>query len=172
MEHPVLSAKPKLLFVGDSQPRQQQLLEQLDDQFEVVQVRSPLRALSRLARESFAGLYVAAEHLGDAFQIGKLLQNERILEGMPDGVVLLDADNTIIWGNGRLREWTERENVDRRELLRRAGQPRNSGPRLLSVPHGAGHRARPAARRCVRATTATSRCMPRRSAKATGRRST
>ena len=86
LEYPILSAKPKLLFVGDSQPRQQQLLGELRGAFEVVQVQSPLRALSRLARESFAGLYVAAEHLGDAIQIGRLLQNERILEGMPDNL--------------------------------------------------------------------------------------
>src|SRR5690348_1261178 len=109
LEYPILSAKPKLLFVGDSQPRQQQLLGELQNSFEVVQAQSPLRALSRLARESFAGLYVAAEHLGDAVQIGRLLQNERILEGMPDGIVVLDAENTIVWGNGRLREWTSRE---------------------------------------------------------------
>ncbi len=111
MEYPILSAKPKLLFVGDSQPGQQQLLGELQNSFEVVQAQSPLRALSRLARDAFAGLYVAAEHLGDAIQIGRLLQNERILEGMPDGIVVLDAENTIVWGNGRLREWANREDV-------------------------------------------------------------
>ena len=30
---------------------------------------------------------------------------------MPDGVVLLDSDNSIIWGNGRIREWSGRESV-------------------------------------------------------------
>ncbi len=128
MEHPILSAKPKILFVGDSQPRQQQLLGELEDSFDVVQVQSPLRALSRLARESFAGLYVAAEHLGDAFQIGKLLQNERILEGMPDGIVVLDAENTIVWGNGRLREWTDREAVIGMNFYTVLGSPEILGP--------------------------------------------
>jgi PAS domain S-box-containing protein len=123
-----LSAKPKLLFVGDSQPGQQQLLDELRNTFEVVQVASPLRALSRLAREKFAGLYVAAEHLGDAFQIGKLLQNERILEGMPDGIVVLDAENTIIWGNGRLREWTGREAVIGSNFYAVLGSPEILGP--------------------------------------------
>jgi PAS domain S-box-containing protein len=123
-----LSAKPKLLFVGDSQPRQQQLLSELRESFEIVQVHSPLRALSRLARESFAGLYLAAEHLGDAFQIGKLLQNERILEGMPDGIVVLDAENTIIWGNGRLREWTGREAVIGSNFYTVLGSPEILGP--------------------------------------------
>src|SRR5262245_47108881 len=98
-ENPLLSAKPKLLFIGDSEPGQQDVLGQLGDRFEVVQVPTPLRALSRLTRESFEGLFVASEHLTNAFQIGRLLQNERILEGMPDGIVVLDSENTIIWGN-------------------------------------------------------------------------
>jgi CheY-like chemotaxis protein len=128
LEHPVLSSKPKLLFLGDSQPREQQLLDQLNGQFEVVQARSPLRALSRLARESFAGLYVSAEHLGDAFQIGKLLQNERILEGMPDGIVVLDSENTIVWGNGRMREWTKHETVIGANFYTVLGSPEILGP--------------------------------------------
>ena len=70
-----------------------------------------------------------------------LLQNEQILEGMPDGVVLLDSDNTILWGNGRLREWSGRDIGGRGELLRRPGQPGDPRPRFLSLPHGAGHRA-------------------------------
>jgi PAS domain S-box-containing protein len=123
-----LSAKPKLLLVGDTQPRQTQLLDDLQSSYEVVQVQSPLRALSRLARETFAGLYVGAEHLGDAFQLGRLLQNERILEGMPDGIVVLDSENTIVWGNGRLREWTSRESVIGMNFYNVLGSPEILGP--------------------------------------------
>ena len=135
-----MSAKPKILFVSDGQTTPEQFLELLRDQFDVVEVSSSVRALSRLARETFSGVYVASEHLTDAVQIGKLLQNEQILQGMPDGIVLLDTDNTIIWGNGRLREWTGREKVVGAEFLRDPGQPGNPGPRLLPVPHGPGHR--------------------------------
>jgi CheY-like chemotaxis protein len=123
-----LAAKPKLLFVGDSQPEQRQVLEQLRESFEVVQVPSPLRALSRLTREPFAGLYVASEHLGGAFQIGRLLQSERILEGMPDGIVVLDSENTIVWGNGRLREWTKKESVVGANFYTALGSPEILGP--------------------------------------------
>lgn len=34
-----------------------------------------------------------------------MLQYEEILRSMPDGVVVLDADNRIIWSNDRLHEW-------------------------------------------------------------------
>jgi CheY-like chemotaxis protein len=123
-----LSAKPKLLFVGDSQSRGQPLYDQLFTSYDVVQVSNPLRALSRLARESYAGLVVDSEHLGSAFQIGKLLENERILEGMPDGIVVLDAENTIIWGNGRLREWTKRDAVVGLNFYTVLGSPEILGP--------------------------------------------
>ena len=72
----------------------------------IVPVSSPLRALARLSRDEFAGIFVSADHLKEALAVGKLLQNQRILEGMPDGVVLLDGENTVLWCNGRLCEWS------------------------------------------------------------------
>src|SRR5262245_43706407 len=81
-----------------------------------------------MAREGYAGVYVAAGHVGEAFRMGKLLQNERILEGMPDGIVLLDADNTIIWGNGRLREWSGRESVVGQNFYSVLNSPEILGP--------------------------------------------
>jgi CheY-like chemotaxis protein/PAS domain-containing protein len=123
-----LSEKPKLLFVGTPHEGQDAPISSLVDSFEVVPVHSPIRALTRLTREEFAGVYVAAEHLREALRIGKLLQNERILQGMPDGVVLLDSDNTIIWGNGRMREWCGRETVIGENFYAVLGSPEILGP--------------------------------------------
>ncbi len=81
-----------------------------------------------MARGDYVGLYVASSHIGEAFRMGKLLQNERILEGMPDGIVLLDADNTIIWGNGRLREWTNRDAVVGENFYSVLNSPEILGP--------------------------------------------
>ncbi len=105
-----MTDKPKLLVVRD--PAESDIpLPVVTDGIELEEVRNPIRALSRLARDNYAGVLVSASHIGEAFRMGKLLQNERILEGMPDGIVLIDSDNTIIWGNGRLREWTGRDRV-------------------------------------------------------------
>lgn len=123
-----MSSKPKLLFIGDGRPEQQQLLGPLKDVYDVVQVGSPLRALSRLARENFSGLFVASEHLDQAFELGRLLQNERILEGMPDGIVVLDAENTIVWGNSRMREWTKSETIVGSNFYSVLGSPEILGP--------------------------------------------
>ncbi len=47
---------------------------------------------------------------------------------MPDGIVLLDADNTIIWGNGRLKEWTGHEKVVGANFYSMLGSPEILGP--------------------------------------------
>ncbi len=120
--------KPKILFLGGGREPEAAIRPLLAERFEVVETESDFRALAHLARESYAGIYVAADHLGSAHQIGKLLQNERILEEMPDGVVLIDVDNTIIWGNGRLREWSGRENVVGGNFYSVLGSPEILGP--------------------------------------------
>ena len=44
------------------------------------------------------------------------------------GVVLLDSDNTITWGNGRLREWTGRDKVVGANFYTVLGSPEILGP--------------------------------------------
>ncbi|HTQ39971.1 MAG TPA: PAS domain-containing protein, partial [Pirellulales bacterium] len=122
-----MTAKPKILVVRDPAAHDAPL-PIVTDGYELEEVRSPLRALARMTREQFAGIFVAAGHIGEAIRMGKLLQNERILEGMPDGIVLLGADNTIIWGNGRLREWTGKESVIGENFYSVLNSPEILGP--------------------------------------------
>lgn len=118
--------KTKILVVGDLAP-DNPLLGQ-SDQTEAVAVPSILRALALLSKEDFAGVYVSHAHLEEAFQVGKLLQNEWILEELPDGVMLLDGDNNIIWGNARVREWTRREDVAGLDFYEVFNKPEILGP--------------------------------------------
>jgi CheY-like chemotaxis protein len=120
--------KPKILVIREPQAAGQQPLPNWGDGYETDEVDSPLRALARLSREQYAGIYVAGSHAAEAFRLGKLLQNERILEGMPDGVVLLDADNTIIWGNGRLNEWSGRQSIVGTNFYSALNSPEILGP--------------------------------------------
>ena len=120
--------KSWLLATDEATP--EQFLDLLREKFDVVEKGPQFGPGSgaRLARETFAGVYVTSQHLTDTVQIGKLLQNEQILEGMPDGVVLLDGENTIIWGNGRLREWSGRDTVVGTNFYAVLGSPEILGP--------------------------------------------
>lgn len=122
-----MTAKPRILLVGDWAAEALPLPD-VSDSFEAVRVQSPMRALARLARERFAGVFVSADHLDEAFRLGRLLQSERILEGMPDGVVLLDSDNTIIWGNTQMCRWGECESVVGANFYAALNSPEILGP--------------------------------------------
>ena len=106
-----METKPKILLIGRQKDHDFDLMERLQDRFEISEVSNPFQALKQLTSDTYSGVYVCANKPSDSFQIGRVLQNERILEGMPDGVVLLDADNKIVWGNGRLKQWTSQESL-------------------------------------------------------------
>ncbi len=135
-----LLEKPKLLLVGDSSESAEELLSAASESHEIIAVQNPMRALAMLSRGRFDGVFVTAKYFQEAFEIGKLLQNEQILEGMPDGVVLLECDNTIIWGNSGMRQWSGRDSVAGVNFYAALGSPGNLGPRLLPLPHRLGHR--------------------------------
>jgi CheY-like chemotaxis protein len=63
------------------------------------------------ADEECLGIYIPEMVIEQAGDAGNLLRQAQILDGMPDGLVLLDADNCIIWANQRLHEWTGGESL-------------------------------------------------------------
>jgi CheY-like chemotaxis protein len=94
----------------------------------VIVVENPLGMLAHLERERFDGVYIGRDALERAVEVGKLLPNSQILEGLPDGVVLLDSDNTILWSNGRLCEWSGRPSVVGANFYSVLGSPEILGP--------------------------------------------
>jgi CheY-like chemotaxis protein/PAS domain-containing protein len=123
-----VSEKPKILLVGDCRENVEQTLAAACQSHDVVVAQNPMRALALLTRERFDGVFVTAQYFREAFEIGKLLQNEQILEGMPDGVALLESDNTILWGNCRMREWSGRDSLVGVNFYAALGSPEILGP--------------------------------------------
>jgi len=123
-----LSDRPKILYVYESGIRDAELVRRLEESSDIVEADTPLRALALLRRDTFAGVYVSSYHFQEALRVGKTLETERILEGMPDGVVMLDAENTIVWANGRLKQWTGRDEVVGTNFYTALSSPEILGP--------------------------------------------
>lgn len=123
-----MAAKSRILLVCSSGENAEELLAGAAESHDVVVASNPMRAFAHLSRERFAGVYVSSEYLQEALELGRLLQNEHILEGMPDGVVLLDSDNLIIWSNGRLAEWSDCASVVGKNFYTVLGGPEILGP--------------------------------------------
>ena len=105
-----------------------ELSRRLGPGVEVVPVRSPARAMVKLAKGGFRGVYADADHFVPTADATQLIHNVQILSGMPDGVVLLDRDYRIVWGNGRLREWMNRDSVIGENFYSLLGAPEILGP--------------------------------------------
>ncbi len=118
---------PKILCLGGTHDAQVGLQERFGQDVQIVEV-SPKRALSQLATGEYIGIYADADHFSEVVDVARLMQNERILQGMPDGVVLLDSNNTILWANGRLREWTGRSDIVGSNFYDVMGTPEILGP--------------------------------------------
>jgi CheY-like chemotaxis protein/PAS domain-containing protein len=118
---------PKILCLGGTHDAQVTLRERFGDDIQIVEV-SPMRALAHLGSGEYVGIYADSDHFAEVVDVARLLQNERILQGMPDGVVLLTGDNTILWGNGRLREWAGRDDIVGMNFYEAMGTPEILGP--------------------------------------------
>jgi CheY-like chemotaxis protein len=113
--------------LGGTHDAQVTLRERFGDDVQVVEV-TPARALAHLGSGEYVGIYADADHFAEVIDVARLVQNERVLQGMPDGVVLLGSDNTILWGNGRLREWTGRNDIVGGNFYEVMGTPEILGP--------------------------------------------
>jgi hypothetical protein len=112
---------PKILCLGGTHDQQVSLRDRLGNEIEVVEVSSPARGLAELANGEYIGIYADADHFAHVIDVGRFLQNEQVLQGMP-------SDNSILWGNGRLREWFGREDVIGANFYEVLGNPEIIGP--------------------------------------------
>lgn len=105
------SSLQKVLCLCEDRSVATNLSEHLGPAVQVVPVRSLAQAIVRLAKGGFDGIYANADRFTPAADATQLLHNVQILSAMPDGIVLLDKDSQITWGNARIREWADQKKV-------------------------------------------------------------
>lgn len=123
-----VSERPKVLCVGSPSQNGSAVLEQLGPDYEIIFAESPLRALAHLSHDTFAFIHVFPDTITNVLQLARLIQNERVLEGMPDGAALLDEENAIVWANQRLRQWTKSDSIEGVNFYAAFDQPEIIGP--------------------------------------------
>ncbi len=124
----ILLQEPRILVIGTTGEAVEQLLATAGDFCEVVRAVDPTAALDILPKERFDGVYLGSDHLQEALEIGRLLRNEQILQGMPAGLVLLDSESAILWSNGRVEQWTGQSRVAGCKFYQVLGNPEILGP--------------------------------------------
>ncbi len=122
-----MSNKPKILYIGDLSSAEDEVVRQLQKCYQVDVIDNPVRARSTL-EDGVVGIYISSQNAAKGLELARLLNNERILEGMPDGVALLCSDNSIRWANDCLKQWLTRDDLVGKDFYQVFGSPEILGP--------------------------------------------
>ncbi|QDV24046.1 hybrid sensor histidine kinase/response regulator [Aureliella helgolandensis] len=94
----------------------------------VDEVSNPVEALSKLSRYNYSGVFLDGGEGANEDGFVRLLQSERILDGMPDGVALINSEMIVTWANSRLRMWSPLESPGGHNFYAILGNPQIMGP--------------------------------------------
>ncbi|MDA0657629.1 MAG: response regulator [Planctomycetota bacterium] len=135
-----MSAKPRIVCIGEAADQGVKLLEELGEKCDLVHVSNPLTYSRDTSSQQISGVYLAAQTDGDPIE--RIVRNEQILQAMPDGVVLLNAENRVEWANRCLTEWARGAPVLGQSFYTLFGKIEILGPDFCPF-HTALHRGRP-----------------------------
>jgi CheY-like chemotaxis protein len=95
---------------------------------DLVRVADVVRGLGLLRAERFDAVLADVREPAVRQWAGNLLQSERILEALPDGVAVVDPELRILWANGTFEAWCGGGPVKHRTFYDALGSPEVLGP--------------------------------------------
>lgn len=123
-----MSAKPRVIVVGSLSQPAAEPLSGLRERFEIVEVPDLGQAQQLFRVGGCAAVLWAGSSLPEAFLRGVPGEDVRLLEDLPEGVVVLDADGKLVWGNARFRRLCGRDDVVGEDFYEALGSPLILGP--------------------------------------------
>ena len=99
-----MSDKPKILCLGNLMDSGAAALAKLRDLFEIVEVQDAKDLPSLLQQGDYVGVLGVDGEFQDVARPEQRDWNERILDDLPDGLVLVDDENAIQWYNARFKQ--------------------------------------------------------------------
>jgi len=123
-----VAGKPKLLIVCEADRDRKELVRTVNEHYEPVLAESVAHGVSLLATGQFQGVLLANADSKGLLEAGALIDAARILEGFPDGVVLLRRDLSILWANKQFEAWCSTEQLVGKNFYEALGNPEILGP--------------------------------------------
>lgn len=100
-----MSARSRILVVATASGKADELLREQPDSADTVVVRDWAEALERLGREHIDAIVFDAGEPGLRERTELLLDAQRLLDSLADGVAVVGPDLRILWGNRTLVRW-------------------------------------------------------------------
>ncbi len=123
-----MSEKLKVILVGSLSHPTAEPLSGLRDLFEIVEVPDIAEAHKRFRGGGYAALLCVGPTLPEGLQCGCPGWEARILDALPDGVVLVDGNGKLVWANTPFRQLCGRDVVVGMGFYAALGSPEILGP--------------------------------------------
>lgn len=99
-----MSESPRILILGENAQQVGSFADQLRGAYDPIVSNSLETGLEALRDEQFAGICLVGTDTNPRTSAALLLQHGGILQQLPDGLVLLDADLNIVWCNPKFEQ--------------------------------------------------------------------
>jgi CheY-like chemotaxis protein/PAS domain-containing protein len=97
--------RPRILVLEGSNHRAGDLLQGSQPDWDLIRIENPAKGLALLRAERFDGIYADTRDPAVWAKAENLLQAERILEALADGVAVVAPDLRIVWANVTFEQW-------------------------------------------------------------------
>lgn len=101
-----MAPMPKILLFSRRRDRLAALAEQLGAKFDVVSSESVESGLQQLQGGDFSGVFLCGD---ESSPVSTMIQAGGLLDQLPDGYALIDANERVVWCNASLRALAGRE---------------------------------------------------------------
>ena len=97
--------RPRILVLEGPNHRAGDFVERCQPNWDVVRVEDAVRGLALLQSEHFDGFYADTQDQAICARGEHLLQAERVLDVLPDGVAVVSPDLKVTWANTTFEKW-------------------------------------------------------------------
>lgn len=123
-----VSDRPRILVLEGPGHSADSLLQRSPTECDLVRVESLVRGLGLMRAERFDGVVADTREASVRQWAANLLQSERILEALPDGVAVVDPELRIVWANATFEGWCGGGPVRHRSFYDALNSPEILGP--------------------------------------------
>jgi CheY-like chemotaxis protein len=123
----VAANRPRILVLQAPGEEPARVMEACRSQFDLVEIDGIREALAQFRAEHFDGMLAFPSDSSNRQGANNLLQAERILQLLAEGVAFLDLDTKILWCNPSLSTWADGNPIGK-TFFEALGNPKVIGP--------------------------------------------
>lgn len=140
MDTSVNTQRPKILLVCPEDERIAQCPTTLDGAYDLLWTDDVRKAIEQMEENYCAGVYFSRSSIAKTQSLHELIKHEQVINGLPNGVAVLDDKKQIEWYNKPFEQFTELPvaSLLKTDFYKALGNPESLGPDIIPLDEALG----------------------------------